>query len=356
MDELWWNQVPNALRLINHIINELQNNKNIVLALPKYIPWYYTFREKIDLLKLQVLSNYVIKYIDDNEELHPGEISLKCFCKKELRDDYRPAIGYARFLAETNNTLKNSIAWIKVSSIERANEWIDFATEYSKYKKKEYDGGLIIIETEENERIVSSKGVSVISYSSYIGEFDYFIFNILGSSVLELSKDTKEYYAEILTSIVESDIELAAMCFDNRRYKDFLIKPIQTIRSIIECESRSDGVSFELKKDQNQIEMDIWKAQIKNLFPKIEAFREDFVKKYFEEIENKLPIVAAYGEQYTIPEEVELGTLYYLANNNMINISRADSNKLKCFKNARNKLAHLCFLSYDEVSELLSNL
>ena len=118
MDELWWNQVPNALRFVNSIIDALQENKNIVLLFPEYVPWYLTFKEKMESLKSQVLSNYVIKDIEDKEDMLPGKIALNDFCKRELRDDFRPAIGYAKFLAETNNTLNNSIVWVKVSSVK----------------------------------------------------------------------------------------------------------------------------------------------------------------------------------------------------------------------------------------------
>ena len=67
-----------------------------------------------------------------------------------------------------------------------------------------------------------------------------------------------------------------------------------------------------------------------------------------------MPISASYGEEYELPEEVELGTLYYLAKNKMIIISSTDYSKLKCLKNARNKLAHLNSLTIDEVNDLLA--
>ena len=142
--------------------------------------------------------------------------------------------------------------------------------------------------------------------------------------------------------------------FFNEVYKGFLENPAETIKTIIGQESRSDGEYFTFPKDQSQVEMDVWKAQIKNLFPKIEAYREEFAKIYSSEIAMNLPISTSYGEEYELPEEVELGTLYYLAKNKMINISTADYSKLKCFKDARNKLAHLNSLTFNEVNDLLA--
>lgn len=352
MDELWWNQVPNALRFVNSIIDALQENKNIVLLFPEYVPWYLTFKEKMESLKSQVLSNYVIKDIEDKEDMLPGKIALNDFCKRELRDDFRPAIGYAKFLAETNNTLNNSIVWVKVSSVKRADAWMKFASEYSKYKK-DYEGGLLIIETQKNQTLLIPKGISVISFDSYISKFDYYIFNVLGSSMLSLSKEMKEYFAEIMTAVVEDNMELAALCFDRSAYKGILTDPLKTIKSLIEKKSSSNSEFLKFNKTKNEVEMDIWKAQIKNIFPKIEAYREYFAKKYFNEIKNNLPISTSYGESYKSPEEVEIGTLYYLANNKMIKISNIDYLKLQCFRDARNKLAHLNSLSYDEVVQIL---
>ncbi len=353
MDRLWWNQVPNALRFVNSIIDELQDEKNVVLALPQYVPWYLSFRERIESLKSQLLSNYVIKNIIDDESKEPGEITLNSFCKKELRDDFRPAIGYGKFLADTNNTLNSHIAWIKVTSLERANKWSEFISDYSK-QKKFYGGGMFVVEVLESERLNSPKGITVVSFGEYISEFDYYIFNILGSSVLSMSKDLKEYFAEVLTAVVGNDVELAAQCFSSGIHKGFLENPAETIKTVIEQESRSDGEYFVFSKEQSQIEMDVWKAQIKNLFPKIEAYREEFAQTYSSEIAKNLPISASYGEEYELPEEVELGTLYYLAKNKMIIISSTDYSKLKCLKNARNKLAHLNSLTIDEVNDLLA--
>ena len=353
MDKLWWNQVPNALRFVDSVMDKLQDGKNVVLALPQYVPWYWSFKERIDFLKAKLLSSYVIKDITDDDSKEPGEITLNSFCKKELRDDFRPAIGYGKFLAETNNTLNNHIAWIKVMSAERANKWSEFISDYSK-QKKIFGCGLFVVEVMESEKLNSPKGVAIVSFGEYISGFDYYIFNILGSSVLSMSKDMKEYFAEVLTAVIGNDVELAAQCLSNGVHKDFLENPAETIKAIIGQESRSNGEYFVFQKDQSQIEMDVWKAQIKNLFPKIESYREEFAKKYSSEIEKNLPISASYGEEYKMPEEVELGTLYYLAKNKMLTISTEDFSKLKCFKNARNKLAHLNSLSIDEVNDLLA--
>ena len=85
MDRLWWNQVPNALRFVNSIIDELQDEKNVVLALPQYVPWYLSFRERIESLKSQLLSNYVIKNIID--DVQEGKINKENI-NQELFSDY----------------------------------------------------------------------------------------------------------------------------------------------------------------------------------------------------------------------------------------------------------------------------
>ncbi len=101
--------------------------------------------------------------------------------------------------------------------------------------------------------------------------------------------------------------------------------------------------------DREAVEHCIWLAQIKTIYPKIEEYRENFVQKYFDRIALQLPISAPYGEVYTEPKDVELGTLSYMAGNGNLSLSTSAYDKLKAYKEARNKLSHLNTLSIQEI-------
>ena len=145
MDKVWWESVPNALRLENSIIEYLESGKQIVFMYSEYIPWPDTFREQIEILQRQNITGYGIDYIKDEEDEEPGYQILNKYCKKEIKDDYRPAIGYARFLANLDSiTLNSSIVWIKTYSESRIKLWCDFISDYRHDLKKESDGGMFI--------------------------------------------------------------------------------------------------------------------------------------------------------------------------------------------------------------------
>ena len=156
----------------------------------------------------------------------------------------------------------------------------------------------------------------------------------------------------MVTSILDNDMELSALCLAEDRYKKFWEDPINTINSIVAEQTRSDGEEFSFILSDEEVQQRIWKAQIKNLFPLIESYRGEFVSKYLAAIEKVLPISSSNGEQFTKPHEVEIGTLYYMACNGDIDVNSQDFKRLKCFKEARNKLAHIEVLRFKEIEEL----
>ena len=115
----------------------------------------------------------------------------------------------------------------------------------------------------------------------------------------------------------------------------------------------SDGSEFEFEKDENMIQHLIWLSQIKKVYPHLEEYRENFVSKHSEAILKHLPIQASYGEYYTDPKDVELGTLVYMVGSGELFLNSGEYNSLKNHKEARNKLSHLSILDIKEIRELL---
>lgn len=354
MENLWWEKIPNAVRFAESIVSALTEGKNVALSLPEFVPWYDDFRERVQFVQRQELGGYGIDSIIDYEDEEPGKTIFTKYCKKELRDEYRPAIGYAKFLSGAESiTLNSTVAWIKVESEDRIKEWCKFISDYSKELKKGTMKGLFVIETKGVLSGITLKGGKIIKYNEYIGEFDYYIFSTLSASVLDIDRNKKEYLAEIATSVLDNDVELSSYCLSLSTFNDFWNDPICTIRTIVSNACRSDGDEFSFDLSSEEIQQRVWKAQIKNLFPKIEAFRGEFVSKYSDDIKKELPISSSSGEQYTKPYEVEIGTLYYMVCNRKIDIDTEEYKKLKIFKEARNKLAHLEVLEINDIDKLI---
>lgn len=352
MDYVWWNKVTNASNFLDAIVCAVQDRHSIFLKLPDVVPWYSTMRDIIsnDISMQNADSSFRI--ISDTG-IEPGAYLLNEFCKKEKRALYRPNIGYANFLAKSDDIVLNDyILWIVAKNEEQSMKWVDFVVEYNKALAKNKKGCLFIIETRQNTNLSNKKGIVHIDYDKEIEYYDTYLFNMLAASTLKEGEILKKYLAEVVSAMLPKDIELAAQCI--LYGKKFLASPLEIIREIVENESRSDGTYFNVQVTEEEMQERLWEAQIKMIFPLIERHRNIIVHKYSKQLNILLPINAAYGETFTEVTDVELGTISYLLAINKIEMSSEDVNKVSKLKKARNELAHIKVVSQEDVEEILS--
>ena len=350
MKSIWWNQVTNAVKFVSDIRQSLLEEKSLLLKYSNAMPWREQFEDSVrESVKLQ---NAEKKFVDIPEVQEPGEYLLKEFCKKEKRAEYRPSKGYAKFFAESDDiVLHDRYLWIQVGSKECLEKWLSFASDYIKERGKRENKAVFILEWPENSQAPVKKGIKVFSFDDYIGEYDRIVFAVLASSDIREQLFIKNYIAELVSNVSGNDIELCAECIQG--YRAFLENPIAYINMMIEEKNRSDGSEFFYDKNASDVEHLIWLSQIKTVYPRLEEYREDFVQRHSAAIAKQLPIQASYGETYTDPKDVELGTLMYMAGSGFLTLSTSEYEKLKRHKEARNKLSHLSSLSIKEIEELI---
>lgn len=355
MDKIWWCQVSNAVQFITKTIDTVLNEKNLLLELPLSLPWYGTMKSQIEEGLRERYDRSCVTIQDTKMELEPGEIILNCMCKEEVRDEYRPSIGYATFLANCNNTcLNNCFVWITNIKEDRLDLWLDFVSDYTKNIGNGKKAGIFILETNEEKKISGKKGIQVISFNHEMKYSDFLVFNMLVSSSSKEKTEKRLYLAELASLIVGNDIELDSYCVCEERYQKFLENPYQTIHEIVNEEYRSDGNAFTFTLSEEEVKRLIWKAQIKIIFPIIEEFRERFITKYKAQIEPFLPIQNTFGEVYSEAIEVEIGTLHYMLCKNLISVTEQEKRTLTLIKDARNRLAHLLCLDIKEVEAIVN--
>ena len=350
MKSIWWNQVTNAVKYVTEIKQSLLEERSILLKYSKAMPWREQFEESVrEAVKLQ---NAEKKFVDIPEVNEPGEYLLKEFCKKEKRAEYRPSKGYAKFFAESDDiVLHDRYLWIQVGDAKSLDKWMSFVSAYIQERGKHDKKAVFVLEWADEAPISTKKGIKAFSFDDYIGEYDRVVFAVLASSDIHENLFIKNYVAELVSTGAGNDIELCAECI--RSYKTFLDNPLIFIENGLSDKRRSDGMKYIVNQNASMIEHLIWRAQIKTVYPHLEEFREEFVRKHANLISNQLPIQASYGEIYTDPKDVELGTLMYMAGNGLLQLNNTEYEKLKKFKEARNKLAHLNSLSLGEIKELI---
>ena len=350
MENLWWNQVTNAVRFIDEVKNSLLDEKSVLLHFTSAMPWRRYFVESVrEFVKQQ---NSEKKFVDVTDVSDPGAYLLNDFCKKEKRAKYRPSVGYVRFLAENDDiVLHDRYFWIRVSNVEGLTRWMDFISEYIRLRGSERRKAAFVLEWSEEGSVQHKKGITVFSFDDYIGAYDRIVFAVIASSSLRVDDVLKEYIAELVSNVVGNDIELSAICIKN--YKAFLENPNQFLESVSNTQRRSDGTSYAVDLDDLSVKKHIWRSQIRTIYPQLEEYRESFVRHHVKAIEFQLPLEALYGETYNDPMDVELGTLLHLAHIGKITLKTDEYETLKRYWDARNKLSHLDVLSFDEIKQLL---
>lgn len=350
MKGIWWGQVTNAVRYVTKIKQSLLEEKSILLKYTSGMPWRDQLEETIvETVKLQ---NSEKKFVKIPIVSNPGEYLLNEFCKKEKRAEYRPTKGYAKFFAESDDiVLHDRYFWVQIDDVACLNNWMNFVSDYIKERDKNDNIAVFILEWAGNESVFVKKGIRILPFDDYVGEYDRIVFAVLASSSIKENSFVKNYIAELVANVSGNDIELCAECI--LHYKEFLENPWNLIKMIIDEKVRSDGTDFCYTKTSEEVNHLIWLAQIKTVYPYLEEYRENFVQKHANAISKRLPIQTSYGETYTDPKDVELGTLMYMAGCNNLVLSTSEYEKLKKYKEARNKLSHLIALTIKEIRELL---
>ena len=350
MENIWWNQVTNAVKYVADIKKSLLEEKSILLRCSSGMPWRNQFEDFVmESVKLQ---NAEKKFVSVPAVSAPGEYLLKEFCKKEKRAEYRPSKGYAKFFAESDDiVLHDRYLWVQIDTGACLDKWMIFVSDYIKERGKNDNSAVFILDWSGEGQVPVKKGIKIYSFDDYIGEYDRIVFGVLASSSIREDAFVKNYIAELVANVSGNDIELCAECI--KEYRAFLDNPLDFIRMIVDKKVRSDGSSYVYEKKSEDVYHLIWLAQIKTVYPYLEEYREEFVQKHSSAISEQLPIQASYGETYSDPKDVELGTLMYMAGNGYLSLEASEYEKLKKYKEARNKLSHLTALSIKEINELL---
>ena len=358
MDNIWWSQIASARRMVDDISYTLLNNKSIVLVLPESLPWANDFYENIrrnldkgngnkDIEIIECPKDDVGKYLFDN------------YCKKEKRNLYRYSKTFATFLGESDDiVLNNYFIWVHNVSSRKYIEWVNFITDYNLHVKEDNIPAVFVLEM--NEKDLPNKvgrGIKQVIFSKQISTYDKYTFCTLMASEVNCGEYLQPYLAELVSSVCANDIELCAECI--RRSSDFLKDPMSVLMDIIISSVRSDGSKFIADINKEVLTSDVWKAQVRTVFPAIEQYRIKFVKTYEQQIANilineKLTKGNDILKGVEKPIDVEIGTLYFWADTRKLLVNQVEHDRLFKLKEARNDIAHLEILHFNFVDSILS--
>ncbi len=351
MRYIWWTKMTSSSRFLDSITDAVRDGQSLILQIPKNVPWYNTMFEIVSSrIRTENGDMELVEVNDDGRD--PGALLLNDFCKKEKRAQYRPGIGYAKYLAESDDIILNTqIIWVRCADLEQIDKWCTFIVDYNRLLGKDKQGCVIIVETFEEDKYKGKKGVKKIDYSSQIVDYDYYLFNLMVASEIKGTEYLRTYLAEAVRQMYPGDVELSAKCI--KMGKTFLDNPFTVLQDIIDNSFRSNGAKFETSLAESQINACLWEAQIKVIYPLIEKHRNRFIEKYATELDAVLPVNNSYNEEITDARQLEIGTIAHLVFTKRVKLVSEDEEKISVLKNARNKLSHINCMNQNMVENVL---
>lgn len=353
MNNLWWTQISGSRRIIDGIVHDIENRDNAIIVVPTGTPWPEDFRS-ILRAKLEMLFDTKSVHYVDTGNMNVGEYMLEHYCKKDIRFTYRPVISEGKFLGKCDDlTLGNAIIWVK-NSRQRLAEWVSFITDY-RNAIGDKEPALFILELESlPEAFLSKKYLAIHTIGQTIPEYVRYTFASILADEEEIKDNFVAYVSQLMTTCC-SDIELIPICMG--QWKRFISDPYKTVQDLYATMTRSNGTAFSMNEDEVAFDKKIWEAQIKILFPCIERYRTYILNKMHKQINSKItfPYHNGYEDVETI-YELELKDLLFLIGTEKLTMSDSkEYNRLTCFKEYRNKLAHLSHVDWEEAKFILEN-
>lgn len=335
--EIWWRQITGARKFLDKPANALANGKSSVICLSEATPWLDDMRE--------ILREFLNKKFGGIKAVHevnaadisfePATFVFENFCSDDIKSEFIPfgENAHVKFLAERDDiTLNNICLWIRGASKTQAEIWYNFIADYHKFLRGR-SKGIFLLETSDDFSLAGRTDVEIFYCADEISDYDCYAFNIfIAAEFVKGDKFLKRYLSELVSNTTGLDVEKGAECI--KCGVDFLKNPQK----------------FFDDKSREEIERAIWTTQLKLIFPLLEIFRRDFVKKYQPLIEKLLPFEMNSGKIIDSPDEAELGDLYSMLGGQ--NLPQNDWEELKIYRDARNKLAHLSTLTLEEIQTI----
>ena len=334
--EIWWRQITGARNFLNKVSNALANGKSAVVCLSEATPWLEDMREILrEFLNKKFGGIKAVYEVNAASiSLEPAAFVFENFCSDDIKSEFIPfgENAHVKFLAERDDITLNDIClWIR-NATTQADSWYRFIADYHKCLRGR-SKGIFLLETGDDFALAGRTDVEVFYCADEISDYDCFAFNIfLAAEFGKGDKFLKRYLAELVSNTTGLDVEKGAECI--KCGGDFLRSPQKFLEN----------------KSREEIDRAIWTTQLKLIFPLLEIFRRDFVKKYQPLIEKLLPFEMSSGKKIDSPDEAELGDLYSILGGQ--NLPQNDWEDLKIYRDARNKLAHLSTLTLEEVQTI----
>ncbi len=348
MDILWWNRLVNSVRFLEDIQDVLLSDESVQLVFEDEIPWKETMLETLEQRLSDKTDSKSFDILDVSEVKSPGKYLMERYCSQDERKKYWPTTHGSPecFLAQNEDiVLNNRYVCITGISSGYADKWISSIGEYlSNCEGRESHGVFILLV--EKSATVASKYLKLFGYNDYVSDYDCMMLCLTIISSFSCSRAEKMYICEVASNIADNRVEHAGLLA--ARGCDLIKDPISVAKEVY----NENGIVC--SSIDEKVKMAVWEAQIKLVFPRLESFRAEIIRKYEKKLQQYLPIRSSNNDIIEKPSDLEIGQLFYICKENRTDriTDVSEYEMLKKMREARNTLAHWEAISYDQMKAL----
>ena len=274
MEELWWNRLVNSVRFLDDVQDALREKKSVALIFDTDIPWKEIMIETLDRRLSEMTDSRTFDTLDVSGVTETGKFLLEKFCSKEERNKYWPTIHGTPecFLALNRETLLNK-RYVCITGVNSANatKWMTSISEYMENSDSEKKHGIFILLVEK-AAVINSKHIAQFKYADYVSDYDCMMLCLTLISDLSCSRAEKMYLCEVANNIANNQVELAGLLVSEKL--ELIYHPLVATERVFQ----ENGIK--ITNLQERVNRAVWEAQIKLVFPKLENFRAEIIRKY----------------------------------------------------------------------------
>lgn len=341
MCEIWWKQVGGSLRLVQAVVEHLQQEESLVLRTPKHIPWESTFEELLHRQLCTLDAGRMVRILDAGEVEEPEKFMLEELCPPDVRNRFWFNTTVAEHLAQSPAlSLHQSYLWVRsIPSAAAMQKWKVFVRQYEKCAREQQLPQRAVFLLEAPGTGTDHDFPTVLCAAQ---EHDCRIFCMEAAA----GSAMPDYLAELALRMGRQDPEACGLLL---AAPDALLgDPIGTAKRLLSGARYSSGLPMPAPQEA-QLHSAVLLAQIMQVFPRLEQFRLQYVQDHAVQLQTYLPIQGSQGDLIYDPQDLELGNLFFLCRQVGTNFSTEDYHRIDTCRTLRNKLAHNDLLTFEEV-------
>ena len=326
--DFWWDQVPAGAGLLEKLAEAIRQRSSVLLDTSE-LCWKGELIARVRRLVTAIDHTLPWVMLDASrcpEGYSPPALLMEsCIGPNEV---YTTDPLRLRELRKTP-----ACVWVQNIPDAQQDVWQETAVRLS----RERSGMMLILELPGRGEDVQSPGC--ISLGCSCSRFDLYYFALLQLSNRQLDEMMIEYAATLCTEIAGGDpCRCGELCVQVNR---LLADPSEVCAELLSADVLRQAVS---------------RAQIRSINPLIDVGRVQLVDLVKATVEEYLPFEDNFKINVDRAGKVELRHLVYLRDNKGLRIEEELNGILDVMHRARNRIAHLHILSYEEINRLFTAL